>query len=779
MEIFTYNDFYKLKKNKNIKTQDLVLFGAKNERISFQFLIKSDKKIYLEDYSVSLKVKTELFVEKYFYIEKPSNKLLSEGDYPDPMLPFALAKQQGMNDIDGEQAFLLELYIPATFKAGKYNEILTLTTTEGIQEIPFELTIFDFALPEQNNCKTLFAIFKDGDWLHGTMEEKYEQYCSYYDMLANYRISGTYLPTRSIGLNDATIEDCVEAAKKYVDDNRVACYALCYKEKKAMVDGMEMSVLDKEYLKNLLIALVNESTNQRNLLKNAVLYFATYTDEPIPERFPVIRNNYKEVYDLKREVANELDFSEKREVEASLLMMDNIITTFFKEPIYGAVDTWCPTFWGYSMPEHRYEGEQLKHLGFKHWFYGCMSPQTPFPVYMIDEELHQIKIVNWMQFDYDIIGNLYWAVNLDYRKSETYGDKDALNGDEIVPEFHGDGYLIYNKHYYGEIVPSVRLHAIMEGTQDYEKLLLYKKLVDDLSIKYGISVDCKRALRPYLDRLYDGAAVTEDVSWLARSEYGLSQLILLAQQGIILEKTEVKDGIAYIDVIVPTTIDVQANAELVSEINVCGGAKKTFCVPMKKKENEIVLRVIDKKYAIYLGDKVKNIDLKKIKTTGEKISIVRYPNTDAVTVLTQPFLNKESERAQLVYNKKFDATKLDRLYVDVTSQCDFACILQADLIDDKGQSFTLGYDMVVQGKRSFFSLQKQWKVIKKLNDADAILSGFRDREEYEKKFAEFGFKNVVKIRFTVLNNTKFLDDHRERRPSTYRFTINNLYYSEN
>ena len=85
--------------------------------------------------------------------------------------------------------------------------------------------------------------------------------------------------------------------------------------------------------------------------------------------------------------------------------------------------------------------------------------------------------------------------------------------------------------------------------------------------------------------------------------------------------------------------------------------------------------------------------------------------------------------------------------------------------------------MVVQGKRNFFSLQKQWKVIKKLNDADSILEGYKNREQYEKKFSDFDFKNVTKIRFTVLNNTKFLDNHRERRTPPYKIILNNVYYS--
>lgn len=780
MEIRTYKNLKKLRKNENCQTEVLSLYAAKNERVSFQFIVKAEKDFTLEDYSVSLDVRSELFFEKYFHIEKASNQFLSAGDYPDPMVPLALAKQQGLNIVKAfeEQAFLVELYIPEHFDSGKYAARLTLTTTEGIEEIPFEIMIFDFALPKQNHCKTLFSTFKDCDWLVGTTEEKYEQYKAYYEMLADYRVSGTYLPTRSIEIDNATIEDCVEAAKKYIEDDRVACYALCYKTAKETIDGKEFAVLDKEYFKKLLIALVNESTNERNLLKNAVLYFATITDEPTPERFPQIRRAYTDVYDIKREVANELDFSQKREVEASLLTMDNVITTFIKEPIYGAVDAWCPTFWGYSMPEHRYEGEQLKHLGFKQWFYGCLSPQTPFPVYMIDDELHQIKIVNWMQFDYDVIGNLYWAVNLTYRNSEQYGDVNALEGKEIIADFHGDGFLIYDRHFYGELVPSVRLHAVMEGTQDYEKLLLYKNLVEDLSVNYGVIIDCKSILRAYMDKMYDGGIVSEEIPWLQRSECALNKLIMLAKYGIALEKSYVKDGFAYLNAYLPAASMIATNAQLVAEKEVCGGIAKTYRVAMSDIENCFTFTLNGEEHSIFLGDKVTVVSLGELTAKGEKVEVAKYGNSESVLIRTKPFLNKENESTVFVYSNAFDASKLDRLYLDVTSQCDFECILQAELIDAKGDSFTLGYDMVVQGKRSVFSLQKQWKAIKKLNDADCILEGYRKREEYEQKFTAFDFAHVKEIRFSVLNNTKFLDDHRERRTPCYRFTINNCYYSE-
>ena len=78
MEIYTYSNFKKLKKGENIATEKVNIFSARNERVSFQFIIKTNEKILLEDYSVSLKVKSELFVQKYFHIEKASNQTVGK-----------------------------------------------------------------------------------------------------------------------------------------------------------------------------------------------------------------------------------------------------------------------------------------------------------------------------------------------------------------------------------------------------------------------------------------------------------------------------------------------------------------------------------------------------------------------------------------------------------------------------------------------------------------------------------------------------------------------------
>lgn len=780
--IEVFNDNVKLKKGFLSVKEERKFFAVKREKISVQFKISSEQRVVVENFNVLTEpfaVPHELYVEEYLSFEKASNQFLTPGVYPDAILPFEFALQNGFTTIEAhdERSFLLQMTIPEELKAGDYRSIVQFLIDGKNYETSFNLHVYDITLPEQNNCKTLFSIFKDGDWLTGTEEEKYEQYKADYELLANYRISGTYLPTKSIELDKAKIKDVIEAAKTYANDKRIACYSLNYKGKIEDIGGKKFAVLDREYFKALLVALVENSTDECNLLHNCALYLGSIVDEPTPEQFPKVRRAYDDVYQIKREVANELDFTGKREVERSLLTFDNILTVFHKEPIYGGVDTWCPTFWGYSFPEYRYEAKQLAHLGFKHWFYGCFHPQTPFPVYMIDEQLHQIKAVNWMMFDYNIDGNLYWAVNCCYRKTEEYYN-NPVDGNEIFPQYHGDGYLLYHKEVYGKHVASLRLNAIMEGNQDYEKLLIYRERVQQIALDYAISFDCKSILRPYLDKIYEGTIVSENVDSVFEAERALNELIELADMSILFEKGSVKDGITEISVYLPERGRIHTTLVPSAEKKLCGGVKLTYKVPMNQKKNFFLFAVDEKEYALFIGDKVKTIALDKLQAKGDKVTVQPYGKTSSMIVKTLPFLNSEKEATEFVYEYPFDATSLDRLYFELESLCDFECIISADLIDQNGKAFELGYEMLEERKCCSFSIKKQWRVIKNLNNADDMIEGYRNREKYEEHFRSFDFKHVVAIRFNVLNNTKMLDDNRERRTPKYTFIINSVYYSE-
>ena len=125
-----------------------------------------------------------------------------------------------------------------------------------------------------------------------------------------------------------------------------------------------------------------------------------------------------------------------------------------------------------------------------------------------------------------------------------------------------------------------------------------------------------------------------------------------------------------------------------------------------------------------------------------------------------------------------DAEKLDRLYVDISSLSDFSFCLCAELIDDEDRVFTLGYDVIEERSTKTISLKKQMRLMKRLNDYWGYDRAYECKQPYIDHF-NIHFDKVKCIRFTVLNNTKLLDDNRERRLVDYKFLINDIYYIEN
>lgn len=212
-------------------------------------------------------------------------------------------------------------------------------------------------------------------------------------------------------------------------------------------------------------------------------------------------------------MAKSVDFTGRRGVENSLLTLDNIVTVFNKEPIYGEVDTWCPTYWGYFKPEYVYEEKKLRGLGKKNWWYGCVAPKTPFPNLHTDSPMRDSRFESWLRFLYDISGNLYWATNLTKKydeKAREYTDCDVLKETLLFPGACGDGLLFYTETKYGAPLPSLRLFSLYLGLQEYEYFMLIERAARKAECFYGRKTDIKKSLCSLFDRIAKGTMLVYD-----------------------------------------------------------------------------------------------------------------------------------------------------------------------------------------------------------------------------------------------------------------------------
>ena len=170
--------------------------------------------------------------------------------------------------------------------------------------------------------------------------------------------------------------------------------------------------------------------------------------------------------------------------------------------------TWCPGFSAYRQEEPKMMLQSLNE-GEK-WWYGCNWPVSPDPTYHLDDELLPARIVSWMQFRYNITGNLYWRLNYWLRK----------NGDGFLPvepyqnayfnNCNGDGCLVYPGKDYGLdcFVPSIRMEAIRDGIEDYEAFYCMRELWNKNAEKAGVTPsDVNTVFEPYYTRMFNETTI--------------------------------------------------------------------------------------------------------------------------------------------------------------------------------------------------------------------------------------------------------------------------------
>jgi hypothetical protein len=196
---------YKVCKDRNLpEKKDAVvrLSAARNEYEPVQVVIRPRKdlfgvKVSVEDFIspqgsvIPAKDNVEVCAVEYVEVKTPTDQFGSKGLYPDPLVPW----EEPRNLKSGEnQPIWLTAYIPKEASSGKYSSklIISADNAETI-EIPIELEVFDFTLPDETHTEVAYGMHVDNTW-HGIKSE--EQAREIFDMYlknaAKHRISVYY-----------------------------------------------------------------------------------------------------------------------------------------------------------------------------------------------------------------------------------------------------------------------------------------------------------------------------------------------------------------------------------------------------------------------------------------------------------------------------------------------------------------------------------------------------------------------------------------------------------
>ncbi len=133
----------------NARRREIRLTGAKNEFVGFQILLAGKTSgVYprLEFSGDEAKSTPQVTFGRYVHVQS------AKGPLPDPIVPLEgpLAVPTPEEQIPGQQSgsILCELYIPHDVPAGKRTAKLRLESSDGVLELPVQLTVWDFTLPD-------------------------------------------------------------------------------------------------------------------------------------------------------------------------------------------------------------------------------------------------------------------------------------------------------------------------------------------------------------------------------------------------------------------------------------------------------------------------------------------------------------------------------------------------------------------------------------------------------------------------------------------------------
>lgn len=542
---------------------ELSFAGMKNETHSAQLMFTSDKKVngfdltggelVLEDGTAKIDAsRIDIYAEKYIEIYNPyyqSDSYLSDaGWYPDALVPIDRYKARSEDRVNsGEnQALWVDVRVPGDAAAGIYKGTFTLTVNQTKKAIPVTLKVYDVTLPEEVHNPTAFDIwYQNIAYGEGNnMDEgTYERYFEY---LWTKRLNCETLPpayTKSMAswldyIEALAVNPKVTAYRipiapfvNIVQDKIAPAVKGKYTEAEINAEKVRIKNELKAQLKQILdrnFALRSEGSDI-DLCDKALYY---YEDEPPlgSARMQSVRVFCEVLNAAKKELLAEYaaQFAANPDLKTSFEDIHEICPSLYMQPKSASEDIydyggglfvsvnedgtpnydlsdglrfWCPEMYKFDSAEFRATVRARQAYGEKVWWYLCVS-NTPRPSYYVESLPLNIRMQQWMQYDYNVEGILYWDVAHYSAERDNYGD---LHYNEYGG---GDGILLYPGERYGMKVPvsSWRLEQIRLGQQDYE---IFYLLGEELE-KTDSGITAQQLVSAYGKNFYKGATVLSE-----------------------------------------------------------------------------------------------------------------------------------------------------------------------------------------------------------------------------------------------------------------------------
>ncbi|HOE65954.1 MAG TPA: DUF6067 family protein [Candidatus Hydrogenedentes bacterium] len=466
----------------------------------------------------------------YVNIVFPTDYTSAPGPWPDPLLPL----DKPFDIAAGEnQPLWIRVKTPPDAAPGEYASDITLTADGGYAvRVPLRVRVHGFALPDRMTCATAFGFNANGPFRYQkceTPEQKRLVLDKYLRCLADHHLSPYdpapldpfvvkwpdipegAAPDPSALSVDIDWSDWDKAMEKAFHEYRFSFYripaqGMAKKRSDGRLEqpsllgfGEESPVyqtLFDQYWRN-----VQEHLREKGWLSYGYVY---WFDEPESSHYPLVKKGFERLNQAAPDLIGML--TEQPEPE-----------------LFGGPKLWCPI-------SHAYEQEvadRRREAGDRFWWYVCTGPKAPYATIFIDHPGSELRVWLWQTWQRNIEGVLVWQTTQwtspliypdpkrpqnPYEDPMTWVSSGAAPG-QLAYHGNGDGRLIYpplaavDGSTTGPVlegpVESFRLEMLRDGIEDYEYLVILKRLLE----QKRAALSPKQA-RAYEKLLHVPAAIT-------------------------------------------------------------------------------------------------------------------------------------------------------------------------------------------------------------------------------------------------------------------------------
>lgn len=377
------------------------------------------------------------------------------------------------------QGIWVTVFVPKNAKPGLYKGSVSINVNKTKCDIPVELNVFPFALPDKRN------LYITNWWFPDKIENRYKvkkwspEYWKlmdlYFKNMADHRqnvILLRWLPAengnvKATRLSDGTwtfdfskFEQFLKLAEKNGVADRIELgHAGGINRKTGTINLQNASVYDEKSKKFISVPadvwLKPTLTQLRDYLKKtgrldrSMIHVA---DEPFMNEI----NSWRKASEQIRNIAPELK------------QIDAIETINFSNRL----DVWVPKLTHFDRWRDAYENRRSDG---EFWYYICCHPIGPhYPNRFMDLPGTRIRVLHWINFTENLSGYLHWGLN--YWSNDPFGAPTKQYGP-------GDTHTIYP----GKSGPldSIRWELERESVEDFEYLTLLTNLTKNVKNDLG------------------------------------------------------------------------------------------------------------------------------------------------------------------------------------------------------------------------------------------------------------------------------------------------------